>query len=105
MSAQVSDLVGLVNIPPRAAERQVVRPITIVMRRPTGKIRGFSRYLRALNSEAESYSLPLKDDNSFDLCHHHFDFWGYGRRNWTLRRLHLDALFVGFERALSQAHA
>jgi hypothetical protein len=75
------------------------------VRRPTGKIRGFSRYVRHLRSEAESFEVPLSTDYSIDMWHRHFDFFGYGRRNWALRRLHIEALFTAFERALGQKRA
>jgi hypothetical protein len=71
------------------------------MSRATGKIRGFTRYLRWLRAEAEAFCLPVKT-RVVGHCHHHFDVWGYGRRNSTLRRLHLEALFLAFERALKQ---
>lgn len=66
------------------------------------KLRGVSRYVRRLNSTANSFSVKLTDDNWFDLWHYHFDWHGYGRRDWALRQLHLKALFVAFERVLSQ---
>ena len=65
------------------------------------RFRGAKRYYEKLAREARSFSYSLREGEWYEMHHHHFDFFGHGRRGVKHHRAHLNALFTAFRRVLA----
>jgi hypothetical protein len=74
-------------------------------RGPSKKLRGKRRRLSAIYRDAERFSLDVREDNWWDLWHHHLDRDGYGNTSLRLRKAYLAALLIMLVRAGQQLAA
>jgi hypothetical protein len=71
-------------------------------RGPRKKFRGKRRRLRQLQATASRFSLELRDEVWWSMCHEHLDWTGNGNRRPRLRLAYVSALLTMLSRAAQQ---